>query len=177
MTRDPGDPEVDERDLEILERLEEDSRIPWRRLAKELGVSEATIYIRVRKLTEKGILRGYTIRVDPARLGLSVEMFALVRAEASSIPEIRRLLPRLKYVSEVYEVSGQYHFLVRIQAPSLDEASEAVDEIMGLPGVVEVSRFTVLRRVKSNTRIVREYREWVAPGGGGRARASGHRPG
>ncbi len=152
---------LDDKDIAILEMLESDARIPWRRLARELGVSEATVYLRVKKLMENGVLRGFSARIDPARLGLSAIVFALVRAEAKSVPRVRSALSRLRYVAEAYEVSGNYHFLVKITAPDLSEASKVIDELMALEGVVEVSTFTVLRVARTQESVIRDYVEWV----------------
>ncbi len=157
-------PRVDEKDLRILEILEKDARAPWRRIAKELGVSEATVYLRIKKLTEAGILKGFTVKVDHAALGLPAAAFLLVRAEAKSIPRVRSQLTRVRYVSEVYEVSGQYHFLVKVTTPSLDDISRTSEEIMGLDGVVEVLTFTVLRVVKQGAGIVEDYIRWTREG-------------
>jgi len=152
---------VDEKDIRILEMLERDARTPWRRIARELGVSEATVYLRMKKLVESGVVRGYTVRVDPASLGLRAQLFLLVRAEARGVEALRRLLREARYVAEAYEVSGNYHFLVRILAPSIEEASKAVEEIMGVDGVVEVATFTVLRTVKEPGGIVGDYARWT----------------
>jgi len=152
---------VDSRDLELLAILEKDARTPWARLARQLGVSDATVYLRIRRLEENGVLKGYTVRVDPRRLGLQAMMFALIRVDARHIPDVRRRLPRLKYVSEVYEISGGYHFLVKILVPSLGEASWVRDQLMDMDGVVEVSTFTVLRQLRDGSNVVQDYIEWM----------------
>lgn len=159
---------VDERDLALLKLLEDDSRLAWRRIARELGVSEATVYLRVKKLTQDGVIEGYTVKVNPERLGLSTTIFALVRIEARMVRDIRRRLSMLKYVSEAYEITGHYHFLVKITAPSFSEAARIIDELMNTDGVVEVSTFTALRKIRDGSRVVRDYIEWSR---GGPARA------
>ena len=151
---------VDSRDLELLSILEEDARTPWAKVARMMGVSDATVYLRIKKLTENGVLRGFTIRVDPKGLGLQATMFALLRVDARYIPEVRRRLSNLKYVSEVYEITGVYHFLVKILVPSLDEASRVRDRLMEIDGVVEVTTFAVLRSLRQGDRIVADYIEW-----------------
>jgi len=153
--------EVDSRDLELLSILEEDARTPWARVARQLGVSDATVYLRIKKLVESGVLKGFTIRVDPRRLGLQAMMFALVKVDARHIPEVRRRLPTLKYVSEVYEITGVYHFLVKILVPSLDEASRVRDQLMEIDGVVEVATFAVLRSLREGDRIVSDLKKWM----------------
>jgi len=160
---------IDERDLALLRLLEDDSRIAWRRIARELGVSEATVYLRVKKLTQDGVLEGYTIKVNPVRLGLTATIFALMRVEAREIRKIRRQLRKLRFISEVYEITGHYHFLVKIMAPTFTEAAKAIDDLMNLEGVVEVSTFTALRKIRDGSKVVKDYIEWKPTGGPARA--------
>ncbi len=151
---------VDERDLELLSILEQDARKPWRRIARQMGVSEATVYLRVKKLEDEGVLRGYTIRVDPKSLGLDAILIILLRVEAKAINTIRDLLPRMRYVAEAYEITGHYHFLAKIMAPTYEEATKVVDELIEADGIVEVTSFTVMRTLKGPGSIVRDYMEW-----------------
>lgn len=160
---------IDERDLALLRLLEEDSRIPWRRVARELSVSEATVYIRVKKLTREGVIERYSVKVNPERLGLTTTIFALMRVKAGVIRSIRRKLTKLQFVSEVYEITGQYHFLVKITAPSFADAAKTIDDLMNLDGVVEVSTYTALRRIRDGSRIVGDYIYWRRSGGPARA--------
>ncbi len=163
---------VDVRDLDLLRLLEEDARQAWRRIAKLLGVSEATVYLRVKKLTEAGVIRGYSVKVDPEKLGLKATLYALVRVRADSYKSFRESINTTKYVSEAYEISGSYHFLLKITAPSFKEAVEIIDEVMAREGVLEVLSFPVMRRLRDSTNIVYDYITWQR---GGRARARGHR--
>lgn len=60
---------MDEHDLFIIERMTEDARVSFRKLAKELGVSPDTIISRYRALQEKGVIRGSTVVVNPKKIG------------------------------------------------------------------------------------------------------------
>ena len=52
--------ELDEVDRGILRRLQEDARVAFREIADELGVSESTVFVRVKKLQERGVIRGFS---------------------------------------------------------------------------------------------------------------------
>ncbi|MEM2145340.1 MAG: AsnC family transcriptional regulator, partial [Candidatus Jordarchaeaceae archaeon] len=56
---------MDELDLKILELLSSDSRLSFREVAKNLGVSHANVAARIKKLEEDKIIRGYTVILDP----------------------------------------------------------------------------------------------------------------
>ncbi len=148
--------EVDERDLELLGILENDSRLPWTRIARLMGVSEATVYLRVKKLEEKGILEGFSIIVNPSRLGLRIVLFLLLRVRAHYVNKIRNYLVENKYIAEAYETTGYYNFLVKILASQLDDAMKVVDEISSLKGVEEIESIVALREIKRVNKIVNE---------------------
>ncbi|MCE4599072.1 MAG: Lrp/AsnC family transcriptional regulator [Desulfurococcales archaeon] len=157
---------LDDRDLAILSVLEEDSRIPWARIAKLLGVSEATIYLRVKRLQELGILEGFTIRVNPYKLGFNSIVFVLVSVGADSLDNARREIPKIKYVAEVHETTGPYQFLVKILAPNHVEAAESIDAIAAVKGVKDINTIYSMRTLLEHSNIVSRYIEWS-----GRARA------
>ncbi len=157
---------LDERDLAILSALESDSRIPWARMAKLLGVSEATIYLRVKRLQELGILEGFTIKVNPYRLGLNSTVFVLISVSAGYLNDVRRELYGIKYVVEVHEITGPYQFLIKILAPSHVEAAKSIDAIASIEGVKDLNTIYSMRVILEHSKLVSKFIEWS-----GRARA------
>jgi Lrp/AsnC family transcriptional regulator for asnA, asnC and gidA len=145
---------VDERDLQILGILEEDARIPWRQLAKRLGVSETTIYLRVNKLIERGILRGFSAVINPHALGLRYSAFVLLKVRAAGYQKLREMLKKKKFVARVYEITGQYNFLVEVLAPDQDSLLSIIDELSETGYVEEVLVLSILRKLWENNRII-----------------------
>lgn len=155
---------LDERDLEILSLLERDSRSPWRRIARELGVSESTVYLRVKRLQDEGILEGYTIKLNRRKLGLDVVLFILIRAEAGSIKRLREDLKKVRYLCEAHQITGEYHFLVKITAPSREEAGRVLDEIAALPGVQDIRIMYSIHELRDGSGIASMMLEWAKKG-------------
>ena len=60
---------MDETDSFIIERMTEDARVSFRKIAKELGVSPDTVIGRYRTLQKKGVIRGSTVVLDPKKIG------------------------------------------------------------------------------------------------------------
>ncbi|MCE4611249.1 MAG: Lrp/AsnC family transcriptional regulator [Desulfurococcales archaeon] len=146
---------VDERDLEILEVLEADARIPWRQLAQKLGVSEATVYLRVRKLQELGVIKGYTVKLDMDRLGIKARAIVRIKTVPGMAGRVVESLLDRPQVIEAYEVTGSHNLIAFLAAPSLEEAAKAIDEISSLEGVSDVETIFVLRVVKERQGVVR----------------------
>lgn len=69
--------EIDSLDIEILKILQNDSRIPFTQIAKQLQVPDTTVHFRVRKLIERGIIRKFIVAVSAEKLGYNA--LALIR--------------------------------------------------------------------------------------------------
>jgi Lrp/AsnC family transcriptional regulator, leucine-responsive regulatory protein len=120
---------MDALDLRILTSLEADARRPYAELARELEVSQPTIADRVRRLEERGVLKGTLLRVDPARLGFAIHAFVRVR---SSPPQKRGLIEAARAIPQVMEmhsVTGEDCSIARVVARSVEELSEILERL------------------------------------------------
>ncbi|MGC9112600.1 Lrp/AsnC family transcriptional regulator [Acidilobus sp.] len=153
-------PVVDERDLQLIRYLEEDGRMPWSEIASKMEVSEATVYLRVKKLISEGVIKGFTVNVEPSKLGLEASAYFLIKARADSLGKVRELLRSLNYVVEAYETSGPYNFLVKVLAPTQRDLSAALDGIASAPGVIEVSSIMVINELKRVSSVASVYESW-----------------
>src|SRR5207249_11729688 len=70
--------DIDAADLRLLSALREDGRLSVSELAQRALVSRATAYLRLQRLQEAGVLRGFSARVDSGRLGLGVTAVVLI---------------------------------------------------------------------------------------------------
>ena len=83
---------IDSTDREILKMLQEDARVAFKRIAEKIGVSEATVFVRVKKLRKKGVIKRFTALVSPELLGKNLTAFVLINTEPkSSLSLISRL--------------------------------------------------------------------------------------
>lgn len=112
---------LDSIDLKILRSLQEDARISNKDLATAIGIAPSTCLDRVQRLRSIGVIAGYTLRVDPERMGRSLQAFIAVKftVHRSGLvePFVRHLLDQPE-VRTVYHVSGQEDFLMLIAAES-----------------------------------------------------------
>ncbi len=159
---------LDERDLMILSILEKNARTPWRQIARLLGISEATVYLRINKMEREGIIRGYTVKLDPEALGLKARILVFIKARAGYLERVRNEIVRRDYVVDAYEVTGRYNFMAIVASTSLDDAAALVDELTSIEGVEDIETIFLLRKLKEAESIVDLVK-------GGQARASGHR--
>ncbi len=158
---------LDERDLKILAILEKNARTPWRQIARMLGISEATVYLRINRMEREGIIKGYTVKLDTDALGLKARILVFIKAKAGYLEKVRNEIVKRNYVIDAYEVTGRYNFMAIVASKNLDEAASLVDELTSIDGVEDVETIFLLRKLKEADSIVDLL-------GGGQARASGH---
>ena len=140
--------ELDDVDKKVLRALQKDARASFRRVGKEVGVSEATVFVRVRKLQEKGVLQGFKAVIDPKSVGKKLTAIMLIRAQPRSLVGMLDALKKLDDIYEIYDVTGQYYSILKIRTDSTEQLSRIIDEIGMIEGVAGTETVIVLRTVK-----------------------------
>src|SRR5579875_1617203 len=137
---------MDDLDLKILDALRLNSRRPLLEIARELGVSDVTVHSRVREMIQKGIIKGFTCIVDYESLGLHVTAFLEIKIEAGSLESVMSDLKQFSWITDIYEVQGEYNLLLKARARDLSDLRDKVElEISKIPHVISVHTTTVLK--------------------------------
>lgn len=145
--------ELDKINKTILEELQKDARISFRKIAKKAGVSEAAIFLRVRKLQEEGIILGFTTLVSPEKTGKGLAAFILIRGEPQKLPEILNALSKIDGICELHDVTGNYYAIAKIRTGSREELTIILDAIGSIQGIISTETAIVLKSLKEDTRI------------------------
>lgn len=143
--------DVDELDLRLIETLQKDSSTPSVDIAAMLKVTEGTVRNRVRKLRAMGIIRRFTIAVDPAALGQVHTAFVLLNASQGRLREVARKLAAIEAVTEVHETHTYGDLLLKVRARSPSELAEVISiRIKAVPGVAGTQVISVLNAWKDS---------------------------
>jgi len=134
---------MDEVDKKILAILEKNSRTPYLKIAKKVGISEGTVRRRVNKLIKNGSIRRFTIITAPTE---KLRAFILVDTVPQvPVPEVSEKIQRVVQVKEVYEVSGEYDIISFVEGDNVKEINDSVDEMRAIEGVARTMTIFVLR--------------------------------
>lgn len=144
---------VDDVDFQIISLLQEDSRRSFSKIANELGIATGTAYNRVKSLEEKGILKGYTITVDPVKLGYSLTALILVQAEGKHLLEVEEEVARLDGVICVYDITGDYDVAVVARFGDRTALNKFIKGLLTSPYVKRTVTNVVLNVVKEDFRV------------------------
>jgi Lrp/AsnC family transcriptional regulator, leucine-responsive regulatory protein len=112
---------VDDLDRSIVRALASDGRMSYTDLGKLTGLSTSAVHHRVRRLEERGVLRGYRAVVDPALLGLPLTAFiSLTPLDQAAPDDVPDRLRDLVEVEAIHAVAGEANYMikVRVDAPS-----------------------------------------------------------
>ena len=145
---------LDELDLALLARLQNDARQTNRDLAAAIGVAPSTSLERVRSLRERGVIRGYHAEVDLEALGRAVQALVAVRIRPPSrqnIEAFREWAAKLPETVGVFVVSGSDDFLIHVAVPNTDGLyAFVIDRLTERPEVADVRTSVVYehRRVQ-----------------------------
>jgi Lrp/AsnC family transcriptional regulator for asnA, asnC and gidA len=146
-------PELDGVDKAILRRLQKDARVSFNEIAKEVGTSEATVFVRIKKLQKNGVIRAFRAIVNPESVGKQVTAFALVRAEPKSYAKVLAELQNLDDVCEVYDVTGAYYSIIKMRTSTSEQLAKVLDKIGEIDGIVGTETVIALRTIKEETEI------------------------
>jgi Lrp/AsnC family transcriptional regulator for asnA, asnC and gidA len=136
---------LDEIDFKILETLKRDARTPFTEVGRDLGISDATVHVRVNKMMDEGIIKGYTIVVDEEALGRKVRGFALINVNPGFLKDVANQLVENEGVSAVYEIHGPNDLIVKVEAGGLDEMRDLMLKVREIPNVATNELITVYK--------------------------------
>lgn len=122
---------LDRIDHEIIELLQNDARMTNKDLAARVGLAPSTALARVQRLTEEGVLAGFSARVEPELLGLALQVVVFVQLashrRADSHAFIEDILARPEVV-QVFYVGGAQDLVVHVMARDTDDLRRVVLE-------------------------------------------------
>lgn len=125
---------LDAVDMEILRALQNNARLTTKELAAMVNLSTTPVFERVKRLEQRGYIKGYVAVLDAEKLGrgfvvfCSVKMRRIGREIAENFARVVRSIPE---VTECYNISGSYDYLLKIHAPNMKYYQEFVLNILG----------------------------------------------
>jgi Lrp/AsnC family leucine-responsive transcriptional regulator len=137
--------EVDDTDRELLRALLADARTSWADLARQVGLSAPAVQERVRKLEREGTVRGSSVRLDPARVGLGVSaLVGLQQREGVDADDITRSLAEVAEIEDCWFVAGDETFVVKVRVQDLADLDRTLRVLRHVPGVTRTRTTVVL---------------------------------
>ena len=139
--------EIDKLDKQILSILMRNSKKAYTDIAKQLYVSGGTIHVRMKKLEESGIVKGYNLTVDYSKLGYDICAFLGIYLDKSSLyDDVAVELENIPEIVAAHYTTGLYNIFAQIVCRDTDHLREVLhDKIQKIAGIQRTETFISLQ--------------------------------
>lgn len=149
---------MDEVDRRLLRLIQRDGRITNLELSKRANMSAAASHERVRRLQSDGVIEGYSVRLNPAKLGLALLIFVEVTLDKTSTETFQAFsaaVARAPEILECHMVAGGFDYLVKARVRDMAAYRDFLGStLVNLPGVRQTHTYAVMEELKSTTELV-----------------------
>ncbi|MFL6576461.1 MAG: Lrp/AsnC family transcriptional regulator [Povalibacter sp.] len=120
---------IDTIDQRMIEILKVDARVSLKDLSERVGLSSPSTSERLRRLEERGIIRAFTVDLDPQALGYTLQAIARIRPLPGKLQSVQKLLQEIPECCECDKVTGDDCFIARICVRSIEDLDGILDRI------------------------------------------------
>jgi DNA-binding Lrp family transcriptional regulator len=147
-----ADTTLDDIDLKILQRLQDDGRITNVELANSVGLTAPPCLRRMRALEDQGVITAYHAAIDPAKMGYTITVFAMVSLKSQAETDLQAFedhVQKLPEVRECYMLNGEIDFILKVVAKDLQQfQSFLTSQLTAAPNVASVKTSLTIRSAK-----------------------------
>ena len=125
---------LDKVDLQILRTLQENARLTTKELAAQVSLSSTPVFERLKRLEREGNIKKYIAVLDADKLNQGFVVFCNVklrRMNKDIAMEFTRIIQNIPEVTECYNISGSYDYLLKIHAPNMKYYQEFIINVLG----------------------------------------------
>ena len=142
---------LDEIDKKIIKVLEDDARTSLRKISELVKVSLGTVSNRVKKMEKNGVIKGYSVILDPDQLGWELNVVIGLRIQKGRLIEIQEKIAKDPRVHGVYDVTGDFDSMVIARAKNRKDLDDLSKNVLSIDGVERSITHLVLNTVKEKT--------------------------
>lgn len=141
---------IDAIDKAILQELVTNAKIPYTELGNKLNISHGTVHQRIKKLENRGIIKKSSIIIDYEKLGFKFIMFlGIIANQGSNIDSICDTLSKIPHITVAHITSGQHNITCKIRAEDSNHASQIIQEINKIKGVLRTESTVSFKEFKN----------------------------
>ncbi|MDR3035171.1 MAG: Lrp/AsnC family transcriptional regulator [Kitasatospora sp.] len=127
---------MEELDQRIVQLLLQDGRMSYTDLGKATGLSTSAVHQRVRRLEQRGVVRGYTAIVDPEAVNLALTAFISVQPVDPRAPDdTPERLVGLPEIEACHSVAGDENYILKVRVPGPGDLEDLLARIRTAAGV------------------------------------------
>lgn len=145
---------LDSIDLQILRTLQKNSKLTTKELADAVNLTPTPVFERQKRLERRGYIKRYVAVLDAEKLGLGLQVFCKVKLKQINheiADAFARRIMRLPEVTECYNTSGNYDYLLKVRAANMKQYQEFVLSKLGdIDSLGSIESMFVMSEVKQD---------------------------
>ena len=149
----PGIEELDETDRKLLNIIQENADLTYAEIAKILGISQSSVYVRLKRLRERGYIKKVIAVLNTEKLGLNLKCFIFINVDTKKYDYVIEVLKEFPEITAIYDVTGEYTLIAQALTHNQKELASLLDKIGNIDGVLSTKTVVVLRTIKENLKI------------------------
>ncbi|MEJ8474566.1 Lrp/AsnC family transcriptional regulator [Roseibium algae] len=141
---------LDKIDRQILKCLQQDARLSQREISERVGLSQNACWRRLKVLGESGLIKGHTIRLDPAEIGLNLTVFVMIRTRHHSrewLEQFRKEVSDIPNVIDFYRIAGDYDYMLKIMAEDMNAFDQIYQQMIDKIDLETVTSYMTMEAI------------------------------
>jgi Lrp/AsnC family transcriptional regulator, leucine-responsive regulatory protein len=121
---------LDAADRQILGALADNARLSLADLGRLLAMSPQSAADRLRRLEDLGVITGFTVKLDPQALGLTVGAYIRIRPAMGELPRVTNLLAEIPEIVECDRITGDDCFIAKVFVARIEDLERVIDRLI-----------------------------------------------
>ena len=121
---------LDDIDVQLLRILYADARTSIAELARALNMSAPSVSERLKRLKESGVIRGFTVEVDPALLGYALAFYIRVSPLPGQLSKVVAVVQEIEEIVECERITGDDCFIAKAYVRSAEEIEDVINRLI-----------------------------------------------
>ena len=145
---------LDKIDLQILRIMQNNSKLTTKELAAQVNLSTTPVFERLKRLESDGYIKKYIAVLDAEKLNCGFVVFCSVklrRLNRDIAEDFTRIIQDIPEVTECYNISGEYDYMLKIHAPNMKYYQEFILNVLGtIESLGSLTSTFVMEQIKHN---------------------------
>lgn len=120
----------DPTDMEILRLLQKNARMQWKEIGEKVHLTGQAVAARIQKLEDLGVIEGFTVKVNPEKLGKPITAFVTVFMKTAGHQAFERFAEGCEMIVQAYRISGEGCYLLEVNVSTREDLNRLLDEIL-----------------------------------------------
>ena len=142
---------MDKKDKKIIKCLKDDARASTQEISKKTMIPITTVYNRIKKMIESGIIKNYTVVLDQDKIGKSLPAYVLITVDKEELKEgsfdydqLARQIKNMPEVEEALSITGVYDLMMKARLENVSQLNEFLVKLRKVQGIEKTQTGVIL---------------------------------